>query len=98
LKLHLYLDYALVDIVFKLINLNTVEFAIAHIGDIVWDPSPFENLVLLDKQKNIIRVLAESQKVETVNPFNDFVKGKGQGLVILLQYDFYSPRSYVSDR
>ena len=70
-------------------NLNTVEFAVARIGDIIWDPSPFENLVLSDKQKNIIRALAESQKIETDKPFDDFVKGKGQGLVILLQYDFY---------
>jgi hypothetical protein len=69
--------------------LNTVEFAVAHIRDIIWDPSPFENLVLSDKQKNIIRALAESQKIETDKPFDDFIKGKGQGLVILLQYDFY---------
>ena len=70
-------------------NLNTVEFAVAHIGDIIWDSSPFENLVLSDKEKNIIRALAESQKIKTDKPFDDFVKGKGQGLVILLQYDFY---------
>ena len=68
--------------------MNIVEFAVAHIRDIVWDPSPFENLVLPDKQKNIIRALAESQKIEADKPFDDFIKGKGQGLVILLQYDF----------
>jgi hypothetical protein len=89
LKLCPYLDYTLVGIVFKLINLNIVEFAVAHLRDVIWDPSPFENLVLPDKQKNIIRALAESQKIETDKPFDDFVKGKGQGLVILLQYDFY---------
>jgi hypothetical protein len=70
-------------------NLNAVEFAVAHIEHIIWDPSPFEYLVLPDKRKNIIRALAESQKIETDKPFDDFVKGKGQGLVILLQYDFY---------
>ncbi|KAH0563232.1 hypothetical protein GP486_002200 [Trichoglossum hirsutum] len=84
-----YHGYALVDIVFKLMDLNIVEFAIAHIGDIIWDPSPFENLVLSEKEKNIIRALAESQKIKTDKPFDDFIKGKGQGLVILLQYDFY---------
>ena len=45
--------------------------------------------MLPDKQKNIIQALVESQKIETDKPFDDFIKGKGQGLVILLQYDFY---------
>ena len=89
LKICPYLNYTLVGIVFKLINLNIVEFAVAHLRDIIWDPSPFENLVLPDKQKNIIRALAESQKIETDKSFDDFVKGKGQGLVIFLQYNFY---------
>ncbi|KAI9767831.1 MAG: hypothetical protein M1839_004332 [Geoglossum umbratile] len=69
---------------FSFSNKLWLEFAVAHIRDIIWDPSPFENLVLPDKQKNIIRALAESQKIETDKPFNDFIKGKGQGLVILL--------------
>jgi hypothetical protein len=36
--------------------------------------------------KNILRALAESRNVETDKPFDDFVKGKGQGLIALLQY------------
>ncbi|KAI9770678.1 MAG: hypothetical protein M1839_003062 [Geoglossum umbratile] len=69
---------------FSFSNKLWLEFSVAHIGDIIWDPSPFENLVLPDEQKNIIRALAESQNIETDKPFDDFVKGKGQGLVILL--------------
>ena len=76
-------------VMYMLINLNTAEFAVAHIEEIVWDPSPFECLVLPEKQKNIIQALAESQKIKTDTPFDDFVKGKGQGLVILLQYEFH---------
>ncbi|KAI9765879.1 MAG: hypothetical protein M1839_005295, partial [Geoglossum umbratile] len=69
---------------FSFSNKLWLEFAVAHIRDIVWDLSLFENLVLPDKQKNIIRALAESQKIEADKPFDDFIKGKGQGLVILL--------------
>ncbi|KAI9766368.1 MAG: hypothetical protein M1840_006632 [Geoglossum simile] len=69
---------------FSFSNKLWLEFAVAHIRDIIWNPSPFENLVLPNKQKNIIRALAESQKIETDKPFDDFIKGKGQGLVILL--------------
>ena len=67
--------------------MNAAEFAIAHIKEIVWDPLPFECLVIPNEKKNIIRALVESHKIETERPFDDFVKGKGQGLIILLQYD-----------
>jgi hypothetical protein len=68
--------------------LNAAEFAVAHIEEIVWDPSSFECLVIPNEKKSIIRALAESHKIEAERPFDDFVKGKGQGLIILLQYDF----------
>lgn len=84
LKLYPYFDYTLA----KLIILNVVEFAVTHIKGIVWDPSLFECLVFLDRPKNIIRVLVESQRIRADKPFDDFVKRKGQGLIILLQYDF----------
>lgn len=51
-----------------LINFNTAEFAVAHIEEIEWDPSSFECLVLPKKHKDILRALAESQKV-TLGPF-----------------------------
>jgi hypothetical protein len=73
----------------RLINLNAGEFAVTDIEEIVWDSSSFEYLVLPKRQKYIIQSLAESQKMEVETPFNDLVKGKGQGLLILLQYDFY---------
>ncbi|KAI9859112.1 MAG: hypothetical protein M1813_007068 [Trichoglossum hirsutum] len=60
------------------------EFAVTHIKGIVWDPSLFECLVFLDRPKNIIRVLVESQRIRADKPFDDFVKRKGQGLIILL--------------
>ena len=48
-------------VMYMLINLNTAEFAVAHTEEIIWDPSPFECLVLPEKQKNIIQVLGESE-------------------------------------
>ena len=61
------------------------EFAIAHIKENDWNPSSFENLVIPDKRKKIIRALVENHAAET--SFDDFITGKGKGLVVLLQYD-----------
>jgi hypothetical protein len=72
----------------KLINFNAAEFAVAYIEEIQWDSSSFECLVLPKKHKDILQALAESQKMETDMPFDDFVRGKGRGLIVLLQYDF----------
>ena len=71
----------------RLINFNAAEFAVAHIEEIEWDPSSFECLVLPKKHKEILRALAESQKAETYMPFDDFIREKERGLIVLLQYD-----------
>ncbi|KAI9769842.1 MAG: hypothetical protein M1840_003836 [Geoglossum simile] len=69
---------------FSLSNKRWAEFAVAYIEEIVWDPLSFECLVIRNEKKNIIRALAESHKIKAERPFDDFVKGKEQGLIILL--------------
>jgi hypothetical protein len=64
-----------------------VEFAIADITDICWNPEPFERLLIDEKKKTALANLASHHIQESGRSFDDFVSGKGRGLVILLQYD-----------
>lgn len=61
-----------------------VELAVAELRDIEWDPAPFNRLELAKEKKVIIRALAESVQDQG---FDDFVSGKGRGIISLLQYD-----------
>jgi len=63
-----------------------VEFAVDDISDIVWNPSSFTHLAISPKKKKVILALAEAHTGRTSrNTFDDFIEGKGQGLIILLQ-------------
>ena len=56
------------------------------ISDIDWNPSSFANLALDPKKKDLVLALAEAHLGKTSDhSFDDFVIGKGQGLIILLQ-------------
>ena len=64
-----------------------VELAVAHISDIQWDTGAFDSLVLPEAQKRIVRALVESHtKIHDKKGtgFDDFIKGKGRGLVAVL--------------
>ncbi len=63
------------------------EFAVADIKDINWNPAAFAQLAIPTKKKEVIQALAEAHTSrETEYTFDDFVVGKGLGLIILLQY------------
>ena len=64
------------------INFTLVEFNVQHITPIEWNPETFEGLVLPADRKNLLRSLVEAHDSDSV--FDDFVRGKGQGLVISL--------------
>ena len=58
------------------------------IKDIVWNPSSFDNLAIPAAKKKVISALAKAHISPASNGvFDDFVKGKGQGLITLLQYE-----------
>jgi hypothetical protein len=63
-----------------------VEFAVADIEDIKWSPSPYACLSISDEQRDVIMALVEARLDPSV-AFDDFVAGKGKGLIMLLQYD-----------
>ena len=63
-----------------------IEFVVGDIGKITWNPSSFESLAISPAQKKVITALAKSHvSRDSDDGFDDFVEGKGQGLVALLQ-------------
>jgi hypothetical protein len=56
------------------------------ISNIVWNPSSFANLAIPSQKKQLVLALAEAHLGETSDQtFDDFVIGKGRGLIMLLQ-------------
>ncbi|RPA85072.1 P-loop containing nucleoside triphosphate hydrolase protein, partial [Ascobolus immersus RN42] len=53
------------------------------VTEIVWNDNSFANLVLPDSQKELVRILVENH-VSEQETFDDFVKGKGKGLICVL--------------
>ncbi len=60
-----------------------LEFFVDLISDIVWNNNAFESLVLPEDQKELILSFAESQ-ILYKQKFDDFVSGKGKGIIMLL--------------
>ena len=59
----------------------------ADIWDIVWNETAFSCLELAEEQKKVLQALVESQLGPTSDvPFDDFIAGKGRGIITLLQY------------
>ena len=57
------------------------------ITDIVWNPSSFDNLAIPATKKKVITALAKAHISRASDDvIDDFVEGKGQGLITLLQY------------
>jgi hypothetical protein len=68
--------------------LYTVEFAVADIEEIKWFSAPFDCLTLSDKQRETIMAVIETEtSYDPDYEFDDFVNGKGRGVIVLLQYD-----------
>ena len=59
-----------------------MEFNVAHIEPIQWNDEAFEGLVLATDRKNLLRSLVDAHNADI--GFDDFVQGKGQGLIINL--------------
>ncbi|KAG6843966.1 hypothetical protein H0H87_011337 [Tephrocybe sp. NHM501043] len=67
---------------FSLSDKIWLEFDVEKIEDVAWNEDAFENLVLLAGRKQLLQSLVESHHKEV--GFDDFIKGKGHGLVINL--------------
>ncbi|EJF58309.1 P-loop containing nucleoside triphosphate hydrolase protein [Dichomitus squalens LYAD-421 SS1] len=67
---------------FSLADKFWLEFNVQLVTPITWNPETFEALVLPSDRKTLLRSLIESH--DSDSNFDDFVRGKGQGLVINL--------------
>ncbi|KAM5357115.1 hypothetical protein ACJZ2D_016600 [Fusarium nematophilum] len=62
-----------------------LEFAVAHIRDITWSPSSYDNVKLPEAQKKPIWALTQTYcSRDDDASFRDFVQGKGRGINFLL--------------
>jgi hypothetical protein len=62
------------------------EFAVADLKEFRWNTSAFDSVVLPEDNKDIIQALVKGHATKSNRQFVDVVRGKGQSLVILLQY------------
>ena len=60
----------------------SVEFSVDKIQDIEWNEDAFNNLVLPHDHKYLLKSLIQAHNNEI--GFDDFIKGKGHGLVVNL--------------
>lgn len=62
-----------------------LEFAVAHISDITWMPSSYDDVKIPDAQKKAIWALTHTYfSGDTENGLEDIVQGKGRGINFLL--------------
>ncbi|KAL9616324.1 MAG: hypothetical protein Q9160_008803 [Pyrenula sp. 1 TL-2023] len=74
---------------FCLSSKQWAELAVTNLEAINWDSSAFSSLVMPEDKKEILQSLVERQTTGLdQRPFDDIIRGKGQSLVILLQYEF----------
>ncbi|RPD60635.1 P-loop containing nucleoside triphosphate hydrolase protein [Lentinus tigrinus ALCF2SS1-6] len=67
---------------FSLSDKIWLEFNVENIKPIVWNDEAFQGLVLAADRKNLLRSLVDAHNADL--GFDDFVQGKGQGLIINL--------------
>ncbi|KAH9925953.1 P-loop containing nucleoside triphosphate hydrolase protein [Epithele typhae] len=61
------------------------EFSVSHVSEIEWNDEAFTGLILPSERKSLLLSLIEANgKLNESAAFDDFVRGKGQGLVINL--------------
>ncbi|KAH9226020.1 hypothetical protein K456DRAFT_1904109 [Colletotrichum gloeosporioides 23] len=58
-------------------------FAISRAKPVIWNETAYDKLILEEQKKNMIRLLVKGHRVQDA-AFDDFVLGKGKGLVGLL--------------
>ncbi|OTB11465.1 hypothetical protein K445DRAFT_322048 [Daldinia sp. EC12] len=67
---------------FNLRKKKWMDLKVDNIGDVVWNETAFERLVLEEKSKKLIQALVTEQ-IETKRS-TDLISGKGNGLIMLL--------------
>lgn len=63
------------------------EFAVEKVAEIQFSDTPFDMLSIPEDKKRVIKSLTESRvRTTTEGKFDDIIEGKGQGVIILLQF------------
>ncbi|KAI1855055.1 hypothetical protein JX265_012410 [Neoarthrinium moseri] len=61
-----------------------LELSVSGVGEISWNESAYDSLVLEPKTKDIVKALVESHKYHAAESIDDVIQGKGKGLVFVL--------------
>ncbi|KAI0922610.1 hypothetical protein AcV5_009538 [Taiwanofungus camphoratus] len=69
---------------FSLLNKQWLEFSVDHVEPFQWNDEGFTQLVIPAEHKMILKTLVETYSSGTAMKFDDFISGKGLGLVINL--------------
>jgi hypothetical protein len=79
-KAHIYLPYHLYLVIFDLRRHMRFEIHMYNLEEYKYDTGIADKLVLPDEQMNLVRMLADTKSAQ----FNDIVKGKSGGSIVLL--------------
>jgi SpoVK/Ycf46/Vps4 family AAA+-type ATPase len=60
------------------------EFEVDDVSDIVWNDDAFPNLILPSGYKDLVLSFVEGKAASKDDDFDDFIKGKGLGIILLL--------------
>ncbi|KAI0634500.1 P-loop containing nucleoside triphosphate hydrolase protein [Trametes polyzona] len=69
---------------FSFTDKQWLEFIVERVENFEWNDEAFEQLVIPPAHKTVLKTLVESHNAGTSSKFDDFVPGKGHGLVINL--------------
>ncbi|KAF2844074.1 P-loop containing nucleoside triphosphate hydrolase protein [Plenodomus tracheiphilus IPT5] len=69
---------------FHIDNKKWEDFDVTKLHEIPWSERAFENLVLEQTEKDLILALVDRDQYKTTKPFDDFIAGKGEGMIMLL--------------
>jgi len=61
-----------------------LEFSLAGVQDIKWNPEAFDSLVLPDRIKQNLKGLVSSHRFNAAKTIDDVIQGKGKGLNVVL--------------
>ncbi|KAH0044111.1 P-loop containing nucleoside triphosphate hydrolase protein, partial [Aureobasidium melanogenum] len=65
-------------------NKRWVDLSLGSIKEVSWDEEAFENLVMDEHKKKLLRALVVVQGNRSQNKVPDIIEGKGDGLILLL--------------
>lgn len=68
---------------FSFTHKKWIDMFIDELSPVDWNPDCFDQLVLAPRQKKLVKALV-TEHISSKNDFDDIIKGKGKGLVLVL--------------